>query len=174
MTSLWLFHPPGIISVSLMVPSIGQKNIGRCWPPSDNSIHQESFLSHPWRVQQGQGHIGWCWLPSDISVPRELPLAFAWALLISPSSRQLFSLLPSFITGSGAGDSFLPFHWSLDKILDTALSCFVQQAGCLLLSSLHHWSICIMSKWFPTISVGTHCLVILKTKITCVKSLQPY
>ena len=34
---------------------------------------------------------------------------------------------------------FYPFHCDLDRSLNTALSCYVQQAGCLLLLSLHHW-----------------------------------
>ena len=34
---------------------------------------------------------------------------------------------------------FYPFHWKFHRSLNTALSCYVQQAGCLLRLSLHHW-----------------------------------
>ena len=36
----------------------GQDPIGYCWPLSAYSVHQESSLSPPWRLQQGQGHVG--------------------------------------------------------------------------------------------------------------------
>ena len=52
----------------------------------------------------------------------------------------------------------------MDRSLDTALSCYAQQAGCVLLSSLHHWFIFILSKWFPTISVDPYDLVIFEEK----------
>ena len=34
---------------------------------------------------------------------------------------------------------FFPFHWNLERSLNTALSYYIQQAGCFLLFSLHHW-----------------------------------
>ena len=34
---------------------------------------------------------------------------------------------------------FYPFHWNFDRSLNTALSCYVQQADCLLRLSLYHW-----------------------------------
>ena len=58
----------------------------------------------------------------------------------------------------------LPLHWNLDRSLDTALICYVQQAGCLPLPSLNHWLIFILSKWCPTISVSPFGLVIFEDK----------
>ena len=52
----------------------------------------------------------------------------------------------------------------MDRSLDTALSCYAQQAGCVLLSSLRHWFIFIFSKRFSTISVDPYDLVIFEEK----------
>ena len=43
-------------------------------------------------------------------------------------------------------------------------ACYIQQAGGLLLPSLHHWFIFILSKCFPTISVDPYDLVIFEEK----------
>ena len=50
----------------------------------------------------------------------------------------------------------------MDGSLDTA--CYAQQAGGLLLPSLHHWFIFILSKCFPTISVDPYDLIIFEEK----------
>ena len=52
----------------------------------------------------------------------------------------------------------------MDRSLDTAFSCYAQQAGCLLLPGLHHWFIFILLKWFPTIFVDPYDLVIFEEK----------
>ena len=50
----------------------------------------------------------------------------------------------------------------MDRIIDTA--CYAQQAGGLLLPSLHHWFIFILSKWFPNIFVEPYDLAIFEEK----------
>ena len=50
----------------------------------------------------------------------------------------------------------------MERSLDTA--CYAQQAGGLLLPSLHHWLIFILSKCFSTISVDPYDLVIFEEK----------
>ena len=52
----------------------------------------------------------------------------------------------------------------MDKSLESALPCYAQQAGCLLLPGLHHWFILILSKWFSTIFVDPYDLVIFEEK----------
>ena len=58
--------------------------------------------------------------------------------------------------------TLLPFHYHMDRSLDTA--CYAHQAGGLLLPSLHHWFIFILSKLFPTISVDPYDIVIFEEK----------
>ena len=109
LTPLWLFYSPGNISISFIVASTGPEShwvlLASLWlfHPTGN------FLSPPWHVQPGHGHIGWCWHPSDISIPQD-HLLLLHELLISPTSRQHFSVLPSFISGSGSRAwAFFPF-----------------------------------------------------------------
>ena len=52
----------------------------------------------------------------------------------------------------------------MDISHDTAFSCYAQQAGYLLLPSLHHWFVFVLSKWFPTIFVDPQDLVIFEEK----------
>ena len=51
----------------------------------------------------------------------------------------------------------------MDRSLDVTVS-YAQQAGGLLLPSLHHWLIFLLYKSFPTISVDTFDLVIFYEK----------
>ena len=62
--------------------------------------------------------------------------------------------------------TLLPFYLDIDRSLDTALFYYAQQAGCILLTSLHHWFIVILSKKFPTIYVDPYDLVILEEKMS--------
>ena len=101
----WISHPPGIISLSFSSSSQhGQNHIGCCSPPSPYSIHQESFLSPPWRIQQGLDDICWRWLPSQFFIPQESSLSLTWTMPFPPSSRRLLFPLPRFITGLWTGD----------------------------------------------------------------------
>ena len=107
MMPIWLFHPPGIITISFMVSLTGPWShwvlLASSW-----QFHPPGIFSFPpWCVQQGQDQIGHCWFPFEFSISQESSFAFPWTLLFSPSRRQL--LFP-FIAGSGAGDSpFFPF-----------------------------------------------------------------
>ena len=80
LASLWQFNPPGIFSFPSIVCSTGS---GSYW----------MMLTSPWLFH-----------------PPGITSCFCIDTSLSPSSRQILSSLPSFITGSGAGDSyFFPF-----------------------------------------------------------------
>ena len=145
MVSFWSFHPPGIVFLSFTSSSQhSQNHIVCCQPPADYSITEESFLSPPWRIQQGQDDVVWRWLPSS---PRYSSLYLTWTMRFPPSSRQLLFPLPSFITGSWTWDCY-PFLWNLDSTSVSGQSsyprgvCYQQRLPCLVCISWSSWTYC--------------------------------
>ena len=143
----WLFHPPGSIFIFFMVPFTGPWShwmlLASLW-----LFHPPGIFSFPpWSVQQGHGSY-WTMLTS------------LW-LFHPPGINSCFCMDTSLFSIQQAASLsltilyhwfwlwrliLLPFHLNMDRSFDTAFSCYAQQAGCLLLSGLHHWFIFILFK----------------------------
>ena len=101
-----------------------QNHIGCYWPPIEYSIHQESLISPPWRIQDD---IVWGWLLSKFSIPQESPILFTLTMHFPSSIRALLSPLLSFITCSWTGD--LSLSLELGQKPDHCPLCYVYQTG---------------------------------------------
>ena len=151
----WFFYSPGIIIISFMAPVTGP-----WWQcvllASQWLIHSLGILSFPpWCIKQGQCHIGWCWLFH----PPGITTWFWMHTFLSSIQVEAFPSDDILYHWFWSQRLVLPFHWNMDKSLDTALSCYAQQTG-YLLTSLHHWLLVILSKLFPTIFVSPFGFVI--------------
>ena len=110
MTRFWIFHQSGSIFISFMVPLTGPWSqcvlLASFW-----QFHPPGIFSFPSIVCSKGSSLYWMMLTFPwIIHPPGITSYFFIDTFIYPSSMQILSSLPSFIIGSGAGDSyFFPF-----------------------------------------------------------------